>query len=338
VDASEGVIRGCEFSVRAKEYALRGWYPQAIDKARVAHLLDFNATSYAQQVADYARALVTFLNNNTFDRVSTLFPELDLKNGNDQIAEVKERIRERDLAETFDEFQPLVNTLVQSPTWAARVLTAQQQINTIEGAQLDRFRLFMDFNLSDLKVAGDYGLKGQSPNLDCAVLFPTQFTYSSKASGALVEAANGFPAVTGCRIEAYRAILIQAFTVSGGNLVDSEFHPIPMVQTPTTTESLDDPTPVLASRITDAKLIRSIVDAVFNDQRAQGLNDLPTADADRLVAAINGLQLQLSTALDKRIDFYRTAATYASTKNGLVYLRLGARFADELKTLEGRKL
>ncbi|MCC7442714.1 MAG: hypothetical protein IT285_13850 [Bdellovibrionales bacterium] len=339
--SNDAIVRGCEFSVRAKEYALRGWYPQAIEKARLAHLLDFSKGEYAQQVTDYAAAFVSFLNDSSFEQVGALFPELDLRDGEDQIAETLARIRERDLSETFDEFQTLLTALVTPMTWEDRDEAGTIAVNAINGEQLERLRLFMDFNLADLKLASSYSLRGEKPQLLCEVLYPLQFLYSSKSVGELMIVANAFPQESGCRVEAYRAIVFQAFTVSGGAMFDSEFRPIfrkceePGVPCGNAAfETLSDPAPVLSRVFTDSKLVRAVPDTVFQDYLANSRQDISTEEVNALVQAINGVQVALGVTAAKRIAFYRAASSYATAKASLIYLRIASRFADEVKALE----
>jgi len=330
-------IRACELSVMGFQYRLRNWYPQAIQKATVAHILDFTNPRYINEVAQYSELLIAYLKTNSVDKVQGFFPELAVTDSEDQIAQGVAFARRRDLATGSLEFSVFVQDVVGASTWEARIAAGDPHVAALKGEQLRRFVRFLDFVFGDLDFATDYNIAGLTPALTCSVLLPLQFGYTSKALMPLMLAASSYPVESGCREEAYRAILFQAFTVVGGSMLDSEYNTILRVANSSGAESLSNPTPVLQRLVADSKLIRAFVDSVKAVQTATGRTDISKTVLDRIVARYNVFLDNLGVDTTKKIAVYKSIAGYASSKSDLINLRLGARFADEVKILEGRR-
>lgn len=332
-ESLEGAIqKSCEYRVRAQELASRRWYLDAYTKISTSHLLNYRSGEEIRLIGDYAGGLVDSFRGKTFEQIRSSFPELNLLDADDLVLRSRYYSLRRDLAYAALEFTNFLDA-VSLPVWADRVGSGNSAVDAITADQLQRLLRFQEFNVTDLEIATEYNLGGAQLALTCGVFYPFQFAYSAIAVAPLIVSTMSF-ADQECRIEGLRALVVQIFKGRGGVLTDSNFRNIPYTTNSATGESLAEPHPVLALRVLDPKLLRSVADS-FVAYMGTKKTEATQEDLDRYITSINSLLQYLNVGSQQKREFYKGILEYVVMKPGKVYLRLGSRCADELKALGG---
>lgn len=334
------IYRACTLRVRAKEYALRAWYSEAIANAQLARFIDYANADSLPQLQCYYQAFADALNSKTFAQASQKFPELGLATSQDQI---NQQLSFTNTAKRIQLSSGPVPTRfvtqIATVLWSDRVQAGHNVYNSIVYPELPQLSRFLEFNLTDIATATRIALGDPSVGIPCSVFYPTQFAFSAQALAPLIGAVSAFPS---CRDEIYRSILVQAFTTNrspGGTsgspiLQDSSYAIIPYTPAEGSGPTLSDPAAVMIAKIADPKLTRSIGDAFMAAQVAKNQTDISQDDINSAVNALNQLLVPvLGIDTETQIAFYKGLASYASTRDSLVGRKLGAAFAVQLGAL-----
>jgi hypothetical protein len=339
----------CIIRARAEEYALRGWYSDAISKAEAAHLGDSSNTDTIQQLLCYQQSIANALNADTLASAQTTFPELELETVGDQANSETYFSNAVTSTQQYVNFAVSFIPQIQSSTWSIRENNGQLALGSVAYSQLQNFAQFLNFEINDLNsttnVANDSNL-----NVNCNLYYPLQVAISSQSVYPLISSVVSVPA---CYEEAFRAMVIQVFTVNGQAstspvipnsvppLVDSSFVVIPSIgpgnqiglsgSTPIYDNfSLDYPNVVMAKEVSDQKMINAVVDSIYNAQVAANQTAMSQDSLNQIVSTVSQFLTVAGATDSTKTAFYQGIVSYSITFQDQIHLQIGAQFAELL--------